>query len=117
MKNYRLKYKLYYDIDFDKDYVIHHIDFDRTNNDISNLLLLPKGLHTKYHILLNALGANKGITDLKLNNMQLIEYNFVMFEQLPQVINECSKWLRWRNCKYDTYLKHFIFNGKEEFGG
>ena len=39
---YREKYKRYYRIEFSKEYVVHHIDFDRENNDISNLLLLPK---------------------------------------------------------------------------
>ncbi len=31
-------------------YDIHHIDGDRNNNDISNLLALPSELHRKYHI-------------------------------------------------------------------
>ncbi|MGN0451460.1 MAG: HNH endonuclease [Acutalibacteraceae bacterium] len=54
-KNYRTKYKRFYDINFDKSYHIHHIDFDRTNNDITNLLLLPGELHTKYHLIINAI--------------------------------------------------------------
>ena len=43
--SYREKYKRYYGIEFGKDFVIHHIDFDRENNDISNLVLLPRELH------------------------------------------------------------------------
>lgn len=31
LKDYRLKYKRYYDIDFDKDYAIHHIDKEIIN--------------------------------------------------------------------------------------
>ena len=38
-------------IDFDSsNYEVHHIDEDRSNNDIENLVLLPKELHSKYHI-------------------------------------------------------------------
>ena len=40
----KLDYRQYY-----KDY--YNIDFDRSNNDINNLLLLPKPLHAKYHKL------------------------------------------------------------------
>lgn len=47
--DYRIKYKKHYEIEFGTDYVIHHIDEDRNNNDISNLLLLPRDLHSKYH--------------------------------------------------------------------
>lgn len=31
---------------------VHHINHDRNDNRISNLLLLPKKLHKKYHLLL-----------------------------------------------------------------
>ena len=31
------------------DYHVHHIDFDRTNNDVDNLYVLPNSLHVKFH--------------------------------------------------------------------
>lgn len=49
LKNYREKYKRHYNIDFGSDFVVHHIDENRQNNDIENLLLLPRELHSKYH--------------------------------------------------------------------
>lgn len=51
LKNYRTKYKRYYGIDFDSSYDVHHIDGNHENNNINNLLLLPKDLHQKYHEL------------------------------------------------------------------
>lgn len=111
MENYRLKYKRYYGIDFGKDYVIHHIDFDRNNNDISNLLLLPKELHTQYHIILNILGGNNGLVDLRLNR------TIKTFANLPQCISECQKWQLWKKYEYDDYIRHFIFDTKEKTGG
>lgn len=46
---YRIRYKSYYGIAFNSEYVIHHIDQDKSNNKISNLILLPRNLHTKLH--------------------------------------------------------------------
>lgn len=50
--NYRKYYKNYYGIDFLHEYDIHHIDEDRENNKINNLILLPKNLHKRYHMTL-----------------------------------------------------------------
>ena len=47
--DYRRKYKTYFKIQFGKEYDIHHIDFNHENNDIDNLLLLPKDLHQRLH--------------------------------------------------------------------
>lgn len=53
--DYRKIYEQHYNITLENDMVIHHIDLDRSNNDISNLLMLPRNLHSKYHMCLNAL--------------------------------------------------------------
>lgn len=34
-----------------KDYVVHHIDGDKTNNNLSNLVVLSKSEHTRLHNL------------------------------------------------------------------
>ena len=47
--DYRKLYKEYYNIEFSNLYEIHHIDRNRENNSIENLILLPKELHSKYH--------------------------------------------------------------------
>jgi len=47
--DYRRKYKTYFKIQIGKEYDIHHIDFNHENNDIDNLLLLPKDLHQRLH--------------------------------------------------------------------
>lgn len=53
--NYRKYYKDYYGIDFGKEFDIYHIDINRENNEINNLILLPKRLHLKYHYSLSGL--------------------------------------------------------------
>ena len=36
-----------------KEYEVHHINHNREDNRVSNLLLLPKKMHQKYHYLMN----------------------------------------------------------------
>lgn len=54
--NYRQLYKEWYGIEFGRDMAVHHIDYDRTNNEIDNLLLLPMELHIQYHVIMSHLG-------------------------------------------------------------
>ena len=112
LKDYREKYKRFYDIDFGKDYVVHHIDLDRTNNDISNLLLLPKELHAKYHLILTAITEDKkqdGIVDLRLSNYLITDRNPKILALLPETNEECSKWIKWKQHNYSQSLQKTIF--------
>jgi hypothetical protein len=102
LKNYRLKYKRYYNIDFDNTYEIHHIDFNRNNNNIENLLLLPKKLHTKYHFYLQELDllnwkTGKIELNIKINQFGLLPYtNDNEIIKFLEVYNECIKWLNYK---------------------
>lgn len=102
LKNYRLKYKRYYGIDFGSDYVIHHIDFDRNNNDISNLLLLPTELHQRYHFYLTALCGPSWKTGELLLNTKLSRFGLIPYSSdemllgLIETIKECQKWLLYK---------------------
>lgn len=99
LKNYRTKYKRYYDIDFNSDFDIHHIDFNRNNNDISNLILLPKELHSKYHILINKLGNSDKNGNLKVNiqlNFCTLNYSAKIMEELGKILQEINTWLLYK---------------------
>lgn len=109
VKSYREKYKRHYNISFGSDMVIHHIDFDRTNNEISNLLLLPRKLHEEYHTILTAIGARKGVADLTFNNYDITEFNSVLFEKLPSVIAECRKWQKLKEYRYSDTAYRVLF--------
>lgn len=66
MQDYRKKYKDHYGIEFGRDYVVHHIDKNRENNDISNLILLPNRLHSKFHCVIDGLqGQSMNLSDIK----------------------------------------------------
>lgn len=52
--NYTKYYAEYFKIEWDKKmYEVHHIDQNRENNNIDNLILLPKKLHRELHAVLN----------------------------------------------------------------
>lgn len=53
---YRKLYEKEFNITIPSDYDIHHIDFDHSNNDISNLLLIPHILHIALHTFVNQYG-------------------------------------------------------------
>jgi len=50
---------------------IHHIDLDRENNDVDNLIALPKEVHQKYHFYLTSISVpttkNKIFLDVSFN--------------------------------------------------
>ena len=52
MTNYRKIYEKAVGEKIEEGYEIHHIDFDRNNNNILNLVALPKCIHREYHTLL-----------------------------------------------------------------
>ena len=90
--NYRKFYSDYFGIKIPKGYVIHHIDGDRSNNDIYNLLLLPQKLHSKYHFY-------KAIIDSwdKSSNLNDIYGNTYLLNALAKfskVCHECFEYYR-----------------------
>lgn len=117
MINYREYYKQYYNIDFSDDYDIHHIDLDRNNNSIENLLLIPKSLHLKYH---NAIKPVSFICDKNIQLDKSIWVNFnakittnaiqdcyqlEVLETLIPILWECNVW-----GDYKAYLDGKIGN-------
>lgn len=100
--DYRKFYKEHYAIEFGSDFVVHHIDSNRNNNDISNLLLLPRKLHARYHFLLNALSIQSGgYVDLKLKDKGITNYELKILDLLPEIMKECNKWIRYKENRYE----------------
>ena len=109
--DYRRIYKEYYGIEFDNALEIHHIDLDRTNNALDNLLLLTRELHREYHELLKAC-AGGGSTCIDVTALCL--YRIQALEKLLPVLEEMHKWRRLKNHNYDSSLVPFIFGGTYE---
>lgn len=117
-KSYRTKYKRYFDIDFGHNFAIHHIDFNHSNNDINNLLLLPVELHAKYHLIINALSIDPvktksdGFIDFRLSNRLVTDYGFNFVDDIADTISECKMWIDLKNNKYDEKLQIMLLGRK-----
>ena len=105
LKNYREKYKRHYGIDFDKNYAVHHIDGNRQNNDIKNLVLLPTRLHSKYHFLKTTVEAMPLPTKITGNGLNTQSYYLTSLEEFLETLRECNKWY-----DYKMYLDGCIPN-------
>ena len=100
MTDYKKLYAQTYGITWDADLEIHHIDRNRQNNNISNLILLPGYLHHELHICLNeALFMSEQGTagDLIERMMERVfsfgkSYDQEIFLRLSYVLSECKRW-------------------------
>lgn len=105
MKDYRDLYKSYFSIDFTKDYVVHHIDGDRTNNNINNLVLLPRKLHNKYHFQKSIVESNEIPTLISGLVFDGNKYYINTLKSFIDTLEECNKWY-----DYKLYLEGLIDN-------
>ena len=68
------------------DFIIHHIDEDKTNNDINNLVILPREKHVAWHRILqsedlrNKIQLNDFIESF-INQQSIIAYSLPLKEQ------------------------------------
>ena len=110
--NYRLFYQNQTGQLLKKDFVVHHIDFDRNNNDIMNLVMLPKTLHQKYHNLLQKIDSQWKCGKIILYTIISVGSPNVYMKvedliELYQILEECNYWLELRN----VYLERRKQNG------
>ena len=92
--NYRQLYKVYFGIDFGPEMAVHHIDFNRDNNDINNLLLMPRALHAKYHMHISQLGgAGNGMInpDMRANGNI---YRDIAVKGIAEALEKIDEWVQ-----------------------
>ena len=82
--NYRRFYQDKLGIVLEKSYHVHHIDSNRNNNNIVNLVALPKSLHLMYH-------------------SKKAKYEFII-----SLINECNYFFSCEHKKYFNAIKEFM---------
>lgn len=93
--NYRAEYERIYG-KIPEGFVIHHIDGNRNNNDISNLLMIPKKLHAKYHMMKTSALAIFG----KEIPIDMNEWELLMLKHYIDSIIEMKTYI---NLKYSIY--------------
>ena len=91
------------------DYDIHHIDFDRTNNDIDNLIMLPKSLHHKYHWCLNHFNSDTNKTQVVFDakiELQGNRYDVNALLHLAEALKEINDWIIIKNnADFELYCR------------
>lgn len=100
MENYRKIYEKKCNIKIPKNYEIHHVDFNRENNNIRNLVMLPKEIHQEYHKAyeeLNSFYIQKEIISIidKGNGINEIYKN--KYEKFIRIWEECCKYANYRD--------------------
>lgn len=81
---------------------IHHIDLNRKNNKLSNLVMLPKELHQEYHKRLGQLEnrpINTNITSIIQGGANYNNYVLNSIIKFQEILEECNQW-----CDYKYYL-------------
>jgi len=104
MEDYRKIYKEKYNIDFSDKYDVHHLNLNHNDNEIDNLLLLPKELHHSYHELLKTLETEYDENPFSKHLYAQIHstvfngnyYNLIMMKQFIDVLLECNKWYDYK---------------------
>ena len=108
MTDYKKLYAQTYGITWDADLEIHHIDRNRQNNDISNLILLPGYLHHELHNCLNeaVFLSMQGTTGDIIERMMARVFNYGnsydqrVFLRLSYVLSECRRWGLLKSVSY-----------------
>ena len=125
-KQYRRKYELLTNIVTPKGFEIHHIDQNRDNYHINNLVLLPKYLHKKYHTykqhadwLEACLKQNGLFLETKLKNFDQIDldhYDTINFLiDLKKVVKVCGMWVELRDCVFNIAPNRFEFRNNYKY--
>lgn len=100
-ENYRQIYKDYYGIDFGNEYAIHHIDHNHANNDIRNLILLPKSVHSRYHFIMNNFLGRPFEECFKEYVIDSVlvggNYGFQSMDKITQIRDEMRYWSELRS--------------------
>ena len=100
--NYRQIIFNYYGLRNDPGFAVHHIDMNRSNMDISNLLILPDRLHRRYHLVLRRLGGNdSGFIDMKItaDNINKTDKRIKLILEYMQIQKEMEIWFALKRCR------------------
>lgn len=115
--NYRKLYAKHYGIIIPDGYDIHHIDFDRNNNAIENLILLPTELHKRLHWVRNTSCVNLDrFFDFQgIKTQRPMDYERRCINAALDVYDELQIWSCRKDCE-DTnngigYNYDFLRNG------
>ena len=82
-----------------KGFDVHHLDFNRDNNDISNLVALPRDLHAKFHTTYNELYMPNKSDMIPVNSFQtgFIHFCLNTITEYEKVYADVIEWITYRD--------------------
>lgn len=87
-----------------KEEIVHHIDGDKSNNDINNLMLFPtKSVHTKYHYEKGDLKIKVGENKKELINGKLKCSKCGKLKEIKEFLTDAKHYLGVRSICKDCY--------------
>ena len=108
MCTYRNLYKKHYGIDFDDSLEVHHINGNRKDNEINNLILLPKELHQQYHKII------KLSTSITIN-WNLTTFEIQLLEEVSKIMDQIDPWKTYKKLldleQRKAVWQHEVFYG------
>ena len=123
MENYRKKYIEHLGLkELPSEYHVHHIDGDRTNNDISNLVALPAQTHGRYHAALHDFKLYADADKIKHVQTSIDPFarghgiaHLIVYgiQRLDEAKLECMNWVMYRDNILDD---HCVFKDNEVYG-
>lgn len=110
MNDYRKIYEREFGIKWDRQvYEVHHIDGNHQNNKVSNLILIPKWLHTELHKQLLDPSITSCITEPLKEVIRLVQDSVVVghgfyANGLRGLLDICTKMSVWGMFKTQRYV-------------
>lgn len=92
---YKKVYQEHCKITIPKNFDIHHLDGNRENNKIENLLMLPQKLHLDYHDLvskIHVINFNPNINSVNETGCRVNEMAFTFASEFMDIYDKCCVW-------------------------
>jgi len=107
--NYRLEYAAHLGIAIPPDFHVHHIDGERSNCDFSNLVAIPKSLHSDYHSFENLCVTTLITYGFEIHQIEEIEIDERFhFNELTS-----GRWANWFSGSQDDFMKKCYSNNNK----
>ena len=93
--SYRKIYELELNDKVPDDFDVHHIDLNHKNNDIRNLIAIPKSLHQNFHKCINNIERERIKCDFEFEDLYKVGGNYSL--EWCEIIQELGEYLLFAN--------------------
>ena len=114
--NYRKLYERHYGIKIPLGFHIHHIDGNRENNEIRNLILLPGKVHSELHLVRTSLLGFRDDDIMKmLNSPHNLQWFKAQFMSLVEIMPDLEFWTIAKEMEDFAISQGSFNNGKYSY--